>query len=62
MYFTVQQAAERLGVSTKTIFRRIKSGDISIMRDGPKLIRISDESLQAYIIKHNPAESGGSRN
>lgn len=48
MYLTVKQAAERLNVSTKTIFRRIKDGSISAIRLGEKTIRIEDAELQRY--------------
>lgn len=49
MYLTVKQASERLQVSTKTIFRRIKDGSITAIRLGPKTIRIEEAELQRYI-------------
>ena len=51
---TIAEAAERLGVSKKTIARRIKSGNIEAFKYGDgktSPIRIPEESLQAYIVK-----------
>ena len=51
MYITVKQAAALLQVSTKTISRRIASGEIQIVRLSPKSIRIDESAFQAYISK-----------
>jgi excisionase family DNA binding protein len=44
-YLTIQTAAERFGVSTKTIRRRIADGTIPAVRIGPQIIRIPAASL-----------------
>jgi len=44
-WLTVQQAAESLQVSTKTIRRYIANGTIQAERVGPRLIRIDSASL-----------------
>lgn len=52
MSLTMAQAAKMLGVSTKTIERRIKSGEIKAYKFGNSKtspVRISEEALQAYI-------------
>lgn len=42
---TIQQTAELLQTSTKTIRRRIADGTIDARRVGPRLIRVNPESL-----------------
>lgn len=49
MLYTPAQAAERLQVSKKTIFRRIADGSIKAIRLGNKTIRIEEADLQAFI-------------
>lgn len=52
MSLTIKQAAERLGVSAKTIERRIKAGEIKAYKFGDSKtspVRIPEEALQAYI-------------
>lgn len=49
MYLTVKQAAEKLQVCKKTIFRRIKDGSLPCIRLGNKTIRIKEEDFQKYI-------------
>ncbi len=51
MYLTVKQAAERLGVCKKTIFRRIASKELPAYKDGPKTLRISEDDLKEYMEK-----------
>lgn len=43
---TIQDAADRYQVSTKTIRRMIARGQIEAQRFGPRLIRVNLESLQ----------------
>jgi excisionase family DNA binding protein len=45
-WMTVQQAADALGVSSKTIRRRIQEGGITAYRLGPRLIRIKAADLE----------------
>lgn len=49
MYLTVKQAAERLQVCNKTIFRRIQDGSIKAFKLGEKTIRIDEAELKRYI-------------
>lgn len=52
MYLTIKQAAQRLQVSTKTIFRRIEDGSLSCIQLGARTIRIEEEELQRYVNSH----------
>jgi excisionase family DNA binding protein len=45
---TVEETAEALGVSTKTIRRRIEAREIPVHRPG-RLIRIAEADLLAYL-------------
>lgn len=47
-FVSVDKAAERLSVSTKTIRNWIKSGRLPAYETGPKLIRISVLDLRAF--------------
>jgi len=46
-YITIQHAADRLSVSTKTIRRMIARSQLRAYRVGDRLIRIDVESLDA---------------
>jgi excisionase family DNA binding protein len=48
-YETVAQAAERTGVSTKTIRRRIAEGRLTGYRFGPHLIRLHPAEVDALL-------------
>jgi excisionase family DNA binding protein len=48
-YLTVEGAAERVGVSSKTIRRWIKAGHLRAYRVGPKFLRIDPADLAAVI-------------
>jgi excisionase family DNA binding protein len=50
-YLTKSEAAEYLGVTVKTIDRKIASGDIPAYRFGPKLIRVKREDLDAALTR-----------
>lgn len=43
---TLEEAAEAMGVSTKTIRRRIADGSIRAVKFGPRLIRVDMQSLE----------------
>lgn len=43
---TLDQAAEAMGVSTKTIRRRIEDGSIRGVKFGPRLVRVWLPSLE----------------
>jgi excisionase family DNA binding protein len=45
---TIQETAERLGVSVETIRRRISSHELRVIRD-KRIIRIHPDDLEAYI-------------
>lgn len=45
---TLEEASGALGVSTKTIRRRIADGSIRAMRFGPRLIRVDMTSLEQH--------------
>ena len=48
IFYTIDQIATHLQVSTKTLHRWIKAGDLVAHRIGRKL-RISESDLQAFI-------------
>lgn len=52
--YTVNQVAEILGVSTKTIRRWIDSGNLSALRPGPRSMRIPGH-LVAKLLGHEDA-------
>ena len=45
---TIREAAERLGVSIETVRRRIKAGELRVIRDR-RIIRIHPDDLESYI-------------
>ena len=46
------QAAERLGVSVRTLEGLIKRGQLPAYRIGPKTVRLKEEDIEAYIAGH----------
>lgn len=46
--YDVKQAAEKLGVTTQTIYNKITSGDLKVNRVG-KVLRISEEQIQEFL-------------
>ena len=51
LLITIRQAAERLGVSTKTIYRRIQDKSLPVVKISSKDYRIDVKDLEAYIEK-----------
>ncbi|PKZ64368.1 helix-turn-helix domain-containing protein [Gordonia terrae] len=49
-YFTVQEAADRIGVCTKTIRRYIGAGRLKAERVGPRRIRIARHDLDGLLV------------
>lgn len=49
-FFSVSEIAQALGVSEKTVRRRIDLGEIAVHRIGRQL-RISQDDYQAYVAK-----------
>ena len=47
--FTLRQAADIACVDPKTIRRRISDGDLRATRLGPRLIRIAEADLDAFL-------------
>lgn len=50
-YISVQQAADRAAVSTKTVRRWIATGDLVAYRHGPRLIRIRLDDLDLLLMR-----------
>lgn len=48
-YITTAEAARRLSVSKKTIYRRIADGSIPACRLAKKTVRIKEADLDAYM-------------
>ena len=48
---TVAETARILNASTKTIYRRIKMGELPVYRDG-SILRIHPDDLARYIATH----------
>ncbi len=49
MTYTVEEVAERLKTSKKTIYREIRSGNFQVSYLGARLIRISEEQIEKYL-------------
>jgi excisionase family DNA binding protein len=47
-FLTVQEVAELMRVSTMTVYRLIKSGDLPAVRVG-RSFRVRDEDVDAYL-------------
>ena len=48
IFYSLEDVADALGVSPKTVSRRIKTGELRCHRIG-RQIRISDEDFRSYI-------------
>ncbi len=48
-YLTVAECAERIGVSTRTIWQRIAAAEIGVVRFGRRTVRVSEDELQRFI-------------
>src|SRR5438105_14223375 len=49
LYYSVSQAAARLGVSRVTIWRLIRAGDLPVRRLGHRTVRIRGQDLDAIL-------------
>ncbi len=48
---TVKEAASRLSVSVRTVYRLMDSGALPSIRVGPKSRRISESALDSFILQ-----------
>ena len=48
-WITRQQAAERLGISLPTLDGLIRRGQLTAYRIGPRIVRIEEKDLDAYL-------------
>ena len=48
---SLAQAAERTGLSTRTLRRRIAAGDLSAYRNGPRVIRLDPNDVDRLMIR-----------
>lgn len=48
-WITRQQAAERLGISLPTLDGLIRRGQLPASRIGPRIVRIDERDLEAYV-------------
>jgi excisionase family DNA binding protein len=53
-YAPIDEAAQRIGVSTRTIRRRIADGSLTGYRFGPRIIRVDLEEVDS-LLKPIPA-------
>lgn len=47
-WVTMEEAALHLGLSTKTVSRRIADGSIRAMKFGPRAVRVDMHSLEVF--------------
>lgn len=57
---TIRQATEILQVSLKTVRRRIKAGELPVIRDG-NIVRIDPDDLSAYIAARRESHNSGAK-
>ena len=48
-FWSVNQAADLLSVTTKTVYRHIRDGMVGSVRVGPRLLRIPHAELVAFL-------------
>ena len=48
---SLSQAAERIGLSTRTLRRRIAAGDLMAYRNGPRVIRLDPDDVDRLMIR-----------
>ncbi|MGH3261435.1 MAG: helix-turn-helix transcriptional regulator [Trebonia sp.] len=54
-WVTIATAAERLGLSTKSVRRRIADGTLPAYRIGPRLIRLDSADVDRLLPRRIPA-------
>ena len=53
-YFAINEVAEALDVSNRTVRRWIANGDLAVHRVGG-VVRIADDDLRAFLARHREA-------
>ncbi|MFN8097752.1 MAG: excisionase family DNA-binding protein [Dermatophilaceae bacterium] len=48
---TLARAAERTGLSTRTLRRRIAAGDLVAYRSGPRVIRLDPDDVDRLMVR-----------
>jgi excisionase family DNA binding protein len=48
---TLARAAERTGLSTRTLRRRIAAGDLAAYRNGPRVIRLDPDDVDRLMVR-----------
>jgi len=48
---TLASAAERTGLSIRTLRRRIASGDLAAYRSGPRVIRVDPDDVDRMMVR-----------
>ena len=48
---SLSQAAERIGLSTRTLRRRIAAGALTAYRNGPRVIRLDPDDVDRLMIR-----------
>ena len=50
-YESLTAAAERTGLSIRTLRRRIASGDLAAYRTGPRIIRVNPDDVDRLMVR-----------
>jgi len=48
---TLSSAAQRTGLSIRTLRRRIASGDLAAYRSGPRVIRVDPDDVDLLLVR-----------
>ncbi|MFW5471316.1 helix-turn-helix domain-containing protein [Knoellia sp. CPCC 206435] len=54
---SLSSAADRTGLSIRTLRRRVASGDLAAYRNGPRVIRVDPDDVDRLMVRI-PAASG----
>jgi len=52
-----QTAAKMLGIAESTFFKRVRAGEIEVIRVSPTLTLVPVTSLRAFLARHRAAQS-----
>jgi excisionase family DNA binding protein len=53
--YTVQELADFLGISLRTARELTRSGEIKVVHVGPRLLRVTQAAVAAYVAEHESA-------